>query len=108
MPATLLRPSCGLEAHVRRAHLNGVPAGLARALRGTPERTGGATMGRRATGRFGPGPVTGPAKTGATRSKGGACTMSRLSLFNSPLLLGFDHIEEMLDRLSKAPGDSYP
>jgi HSP20 family molecular chaperone IbpA len=34
--------------------------------------------------------------------------MSRLSLFNSPLLLGFDHIEEMLDRLSKAPGDSYP
>ncbi|MCW5771801.1 MAG: Hsp20 family protein [Rhodospirillaceae bacterium] len=34
--------------------------------------------------------------------------MSRLSLFNSPLLLGFDHIEEMLERLSKAPGDSYP
>jgi HSP20 family molecular chaperone IbpA len=34
--------------------------------------------------------------------------MSRLSLFNSPLLLGFDHIEEMLDRLSKASGDSYP
>jgi len=34
--------------------------------------------------------------------------MSRLSLFNSPLLLGFDHIEDMLDRLSKAPGDSYP
>jgi HSP20 family molecular chaperone IbpA len=34
--------------------------------------------------------------------------MSRLSLFNSPLLLGFDHIEEMLERLSKASGDSYP
>ena len=34
--------------------------------------------------------------------------MTRLSLFNSPLLLGFDHIEEMLERLSKAPGDSYP
>lgn len=34
--------------------------------------------------------------------------MSRLSLFNSPLLLGFDHIEEMLERLSKISGDSYP
>ncbi len=34
--------------------------------------------------------------------------MSRLSLFNSPLLLGFDHIEEMLERLSKSAGDSYP
>ena len=34
--------------------------------------------------------------------------MSRLSLFNSPLLLGFDHIEEMLERLSKVSGDSYP
>jgi len=34
--------------------------------------------------------------------------MSRLSLFNSPLLLGFDHIEDMLERLSKASGDSYP
>ena len=64
--------------------------------------------GRRATGRFGPGPVSGPAKTGATRSEGGVGAMTRLSLFNSPLLLGFDHIEEMLERLSKAPGDSYP
>jgi HSP20 family molecular chaperone IbpA len=34
--------------------------------------------------------------------------MSRLSLFNSPLLLGFDHIEELLERLSKVSGDSYP
>ena len=34
--------------------------------------------------------------------------MSRLSLFNSPLLLGFDHIEEMLERLAKSSGDSYP
>ncbi len=34
--------------------------------------------------------------------------MSRLSPFNSPLLLGFDRIEEMLERLAKAPGDGYP
>jgi HSP20 family molecular chaperone IbpA len=34
--------------------------------------------------------------------------MSRLSLFNSPLLLGFDHFERTLDRISKAAGDGYP
>jgi len=34
--------------------------------------------------------------------------MSRLPLFNSPLLLGFDHIERALDRASKAPADGYP
>jgi len=34
--------------------------------------------------------------------------MSRLSLFNSPLLLGFEHFERALDRVSKAAGDSYP
>lgn len=34
--------------------------------------------------------------------------MSRLSLFNSPLLLGFDHIEQMMERLQKASGDGYP
>jgi HSP20 family molecular chaperone IbpA len=33
---------------------------------------------------------------------------TRLSLFNSPLLLGFDHFERTLDRVSKASGDSYP
>ena len=27
--------------------------------------------------------------------------MSRLTLFNSPLLLGFDHFERALDRVSK-------
>ena len=32
----------------------------------------------------------------------------RLSAFNSPFLLGFDHIEQTLDRLAKASGDSYP
>jgi len=34
--------------------------------------------------------------------------MSRLSAFNSPLLLGFDHFEQILDRVSKAGGDGYP
>jgi HSP20 family molecular chaperone IbpA len=34
--------------------------------------------------------------------------MARLSLFNSPLLLGFDHFERALDRVSKAAGDGYP
>ncbi len=34
--------------------------------------------------------------------------MSRLSLFDSPLLLGFDHFERTLDRVSKASSDGYP
>jgi len=34
--------------------------------------------------------------------------MSRLTLFNSPLMLGFDHIEQMMERLQKASGDGYP
>ena len=34
--------------------------------------------------------------------------MSRVSLFNSPLLLGFDHVERTLDRLARHSGDGYP
>jgi HSP20 family molecular chaperone IbpA len=34
--------------------------------------------------------------------------MARLSLFNSPLLLGFDHFERALDRVSKISSDGYP
>lgn len=34
--------------------------------------------------------------------------MSRLSLFNSPLLLGFDHFEQALDRIAKSSSDGYP
>lgn len=34
--------------------------------------------------------------------------MSRVSMFNSPLLLGFDHFELMLDQLAKSGGDGYP
>ena len=33
---------------------------------------------------------------------------TRLSVFNSPFLLGFDHFERTLDRISKTAADSYP
>ena len=33
---------------------------------------------------------------------------TRLSLFSSPLLLGFDQFERTLDRVSKASADGYP
>lgn len=31
-----------------------------------------------------------------------------MPILNSPLLLGFDDIERLLDRAAKAPGDGYP
>jgi len=34
--------------------------------------------------------------------------MTRTYAFNSPLLLGFDHLERVLDRAAKAAGESYP
>ena len=34
--------------------------------------------------------------------------MTRLSVFSSPLLLGFDEIERLLDRVTKGAGDGYP
>ena len=34
--------------------------------------------------------------------------MTRMSLFNSPLFLGFDHFERAVDRMSKSGGDGYP
>jgi len=34
--------------------------------------------------------------------------VSRLSLFNSPLLLGFEHFERALDRVNKISSDGYP
>jgi HSP20 family molecular chaperone IbpA len=34
--------------------------------------------------------------------------MTRLSLFSSPLLLGFDHFERAVDRISKNAADGYP
>ena len=34
--------------------------------------------------------------------------MARLSVFDSPLLLGFDHFERVLDRVAKSSEDGYP
>ena len=34
--------------------------------------------------------------------------MSRMSLLNSPLLLGFEEFERMVDRINKGGGDGYP
>jgi HSP20 family molecular chaperone IbpA len=34
--------------------------------------------------------------------------MARMTAFDSPLLLGFDHFERMLDRVAKTGNDGYP
>jgi len=34
--------------------------------------------------------------------------MTRLSLLNNPLLLGFDHLEQLLERVAKSASDAYP
>ena len=34
--------------------------------------------------------------------------MNRMTAFNSPLLLGFDHFEQLLDRVAKSANDGYP
>lgn len=34
--------------------------------------------------------------------------MTRVSVFSSPLLLGFDHFERVLDRVSKTSAEGYP
>lgn len=34
--------------------------------------------------------------------------MSRMSIFNSPFLLGFDQLEEILDNVTKNAGEGYP
>ncbi len=34
--------------------------------------------------------------------------MTRVSVFSSPLLLGFDHFERVLDRISKTSAEGYP
>ncbi|WP_417449227.1 Hsp20 family protein [Kordiimonas sp.] len=34
--------------------------------------------------------------------------MSRMSIFNSPFLLGFDQLEDVLDKVSKNAGEGYP
>jgi len=34
--------------------------------------------------------------------------VNRITAFNSPLLLGFDHFEQLLDRVAKSANDGYP
>ncbi|MBT4938705.1 MAG: Hsp20 family protein, partial [Rhodospirillaceae bacterium] len=34
--------------------------------------------------------------------------MSRLPVFDNPLLLGFDHFERVLDRVAKSSAEGYP
>jgi HSP20 family molecular chaperone IbpA len=34
--------------------------------------------------------------------------MSRVAVFNSPLLLGFDHLERIIDQVAKSSTDGYP
>ena len=34
--------------------------------------------------------------------------MARMSVFSSPLLLGFEHIEQMIDRANKSSAEGYP
>ncbi|MGB0695010.1 MAG: Hsp20 family protein [Rhodospirillaceae bacterium] len=40
--------------------------------------------------------------------RNGGYDVTRLSVFNSPLLLGFDHFERVLDRVSKTQAEGYP
>lgn len=35
-------------------------------------------------------------------------TMARMTAFNSPLLLGFEHLEQMLDRATRTSAEGYP
>jgi HSP20 family molecular chaperone IbpA len=53
------------------------------------------------------GAAFGPAR-GVSLAAGETIAMSRLTLFNSPLLLGFEHFERALDRVNKASADGYP
>jgi len=38
----------------------------------------------------------------------GELAMSRLPVFDSPLLLGFDHFERVIDRVAKSSAEGYP
>jgi HSP20 family molecular chaperone IbpA len=56
-------------------------------------------------------PGSGPYRYSPDRyslSGGGCRVTTRLSLFNSPLLLGFDQFERTLDRISKNSAEGYP
>jgi len=46
--------------------------------------------------------------TGAGQPLKGGLDMNRQMTFGSPYLLGFEHLERLLERTAKAAGDSYP
>ena len=49
-----------------------------------------------------------PGAPGDTRSTEEGKAMTRVSPFNSPLLLGFDRLEEVVDRLTRSSTEGYP
>lgn len=63
----------------------------------------GASTWRRFTGP--PLPTVSAARSSDEETSG---VMSRMTLFNSPLLLGFEQFERTLDRINKASADGYP
>src|SRR4051812_12037179 len=77
-----------------RTHSTGRRSGLMGRIRGTTSSAVPPRM-----------PMPGPQR--ASRSPEEK-SMSRLSLFNSPLLLGFEPFERALDRVSKISSDGYP
>ena len=62
-------------------------------------------------GRRGPDALKGPDFARDARKSlvgEGLSVMSRMSLLSSPLLLGFDEIERLIDRVAKGGADGYP
>ncbi|TVR98700.1 MAG: heat-shock protein Hsp20 [Rhodospirillales bacterium] len=58
-----------------------------------------------------------PERTGAASARAGALgarsheeapAVTRVTTFNSPLLLGFDHLERVLEQISKTSSEGYP
>src|SRR5450432_3627616 len=45
---------------------------------------------------------------GAEQPLKGALDMNRHTTFGSPYLLGFEHLERLLERTARTAGDSYP
>lgn len=87
-----------LDGQKPLGHILAVPVGLTRGERCTvraPWRRGAAGPTARRPGAWGP----------AVRM---TVAMSRPSPFGHPFLLGFDEIEQALDRVSKAASDGYP
>jgi HSP20 family molecular chaperone IbpA len=55
-----------------------------------------------------PGADTGPAVVRGLPAREEEAKMTRSPYFNSPFLLGFDQLEEALERIARTAGDGYP